>query len=60
MPGHAYFLAESSGQLARRMRYELVPLLNEYLLQGRLGPCETELEAYLDWLGGELSEDGQN
>ena len=54
MPGHAYFLAKDQSQLARRLRFELIPLLNEYLAEGRLGPCETELEAYLDWLHGAL------
>ena len=43
MPGHAYFLASDEQQFKRRMRYELIPLLEEYLVEGRLGPCETEL-----------------
>jgi hypothetical protein len=34
-------------------------LLEEYLVEGRLGPCETELEAYIDWLQGEVVRDGQ-
>ncbi len=59
MPGHAYFLAGDEQQFKRRMRYELIPLLEEYLLEGRLGPCETELEAYIDWLQGEVVRDGQ-
>ncbi len=59
MPGHAYFLAKDKRQLSRRLRFELIPLLNEYLLEGRLGSCETELEAYLDWLHGALAHDGE-
>ncbi len=59
MPGHAYFLAKDEAHLARRLRYELIPLLHEYLQEGRLGPCETELEAYIDWLHGELARYGQ-
>jgi 5-methylcytosine-specific restriction protein B len=59
MPGHAYFLAGDEQQFKRRMRYELIPLLEEYLVEGRLGPCETELEAYIDWLQGEVARDGQ-
>jgi len=54
MPGHAYFLAESDTELIRRFRFELTPLIKEYLAEGRLGPCENELFAYLDWLEGEL------
>ena len=59
MPGHAYFLAKDKKHLTRRLRFELIPLLNEYLVEGRLGACETELEAYLDWLHGALANDGQ-
>lgn len=58
LPGHAYFLAASPEELANRLRYELVPLLYEYLQEGRLGMCEAELRAYLDWLEGELARHG--
>ena len=58
IPGHAYFLAENEGELARRLRHELIPLLREYLLEGRLGMCESELHAYLDWLEGEIANHG--
>ena len=54
LPGHAYFLADSEPELVNRLRFELVPLLNEYLQEGRLGSCESELRAYIDWLEGEL------
>ena len=54
LPGHAYFLADSEAELINRLRYELIPLLNEYLQEGRLGSCESELRAYIDWLEGEL------
>lgn len=52
MPGHACFLARTEQQLHNRLRYELMPLIREYLVEGRLGPCESELHAYLDWPGG--------
>ncbi len=58
MPGHAYFLASDELQFKRRMQYELIPLLEEYVVEGRLGPCETELTAYTDWLQGEVVRDG--
>ena len=54
LPGHAYFLADSEPELVNRLRFELAPLLNEYLQEGRLGSCESELRAYIDWLEGEL------
>ncbi len=55
LPGHVYFLADSDEELAHRLRYELMPLLGEYLQEGRLGPCEGELRAYLGWLESELA-----
>lgn len=58
VPGHAYFLADSDEELARRLRFELEPLLSEYLQEGRLGACESELRAYLDWLEGEIARRG--
>ncbi|MFB3787364.1 MAG: McrB family protein [bacterium] len=58
IPGHAYFLAGNEGELARRLRHELIPLLHEYLLEGRLGMCESELHAYLDWLEGTIANHG--
>jgi len=59
MPGHAYFLAETESGLRKRLQYELMPLIREYLVEGRLGPCESELHAYLDWLEGELTAGGR-
>jgi 5-methylcytosine-specific restriction protein B len=48
LPGHAYFLANDEGQLVRRFRHELLPLLDEYLRQGLLGPASNELQAVRD------------
>lgn len=54
VPGHAYFLAGSETELKNRLKYELVPLILEYLREGRLGACESELRAYLEWLEMEV------
>ena len=59
LPGHAYFLANSDETLRERFRYELLPLLDEYLRQGFLGPAGAELYAVRDAVqdfihGGEL------
>jgi len=54
LPGHSYFLARSAEELSSRMKYDLLPLLNEYLMEGRLSSCETELRAYMDWLSAEI------
>jgi len=48
LPGHSYFLAKDQADLKRRLRYELLPLLNEYLREGYLGPATTELNAVRD------------
>ena len=48
LPGHAYFLAENEDELRERFRYELLPLLDEYLQQGYLGPAASELHAVRD------------
>lgn len=48
MPGHAYYLAGSEAELRDRLRYDLLPLLDEYLSQGLLGPAGTELHAVRD------------
>jgi 5-methylcytosine-specific restriction enzyme B len=50
MPGHAYFIATSDEALKSRFRYELVPLIDEYLRQGFLGPATSELYAVRDML----------
>jgi 5-methylcytosine-specific restriction enzyme B len=48
MPGHSDFLANNEDALKKRLRYELLPLLNEYLKEGYLGPATTELYAVRD------------
>jgi 5-methylcytosine-specific restriction enzyme B len=48
MPGHSYFLANNEDSLKKRLRYELLPLLDEYLKEGYLGPATTELYAVRD------------
>jgi 5-methylcytosine-specific restriction protein B len=48
LPGHAYFLAQNEAELRERLRYEVIPLLDEYLRQGFLGPAASELHAVRD------------
>ncbi len=48
LPGHSYFLARSEEELKRRLRFELLPLLDEYLREGLLGPAAAELRAVRD------------
>jgi 5-methylcytosine-specific restriction protein B len=58
LPGHAYFLAPDEPTFAKRLRYEILPLLDEYLRQGYLGAASAELQAVRDSLEGQLSLDG--
>lgn len=48
LPGHAYFLARDENELRERFRYELLPLLDEYLREGFLGASAAELHAVRD------------
>ena len=50
MPGHAYFLVKNEHELRDRLRFEIIPLLDEYLQQGLLGPATSELYAVRDSL----------
>ena len=50
LPGHAYFLAKTDSDFRQRLRFEIIPLVDEYLQQGLLGPASTELHAVRDAL----------
>lgn len=51
LPGHSYFLADSREELLRRFRFELLPLLDEYLQEGLLGSFAAELQAVRNAIG---------
>lgn len=55
MPGHAYFLADDEGHFRKRVNFELIPLLDDYLRQGFLGSAATELQAVRDSLADQYS-----
>ena len=48
LPGHSYYLAANEPELKMRMRYDLLPLLDEYLRQGLIGAMATDLHAVRD------------
>lgn len=52
LPGQSYFLAKDEAELCRRFRYELLPLLDEYLREGMVGPFAAELQAVRDQIEG--------
>jgi hypothetical protein len=45
-PGQAYFLAPSNEEMQMRIRYELLPLMREYLHEGRLRTAKEELNKF--------------
>jgi 5-methylcytosine-specific restriction protein B len=48
LPGHSYFLAKDEAELKNRFRYDLLPLLDEYLRQGLMGTATSDLYAVRD------------
>jgi len=48
LPGHSYYLAQDEREFKNRMRYDLLPLLDEYLRQGLLGAMASELHSVRD------------
>lgn len=48
LPGQSYFLAPDWSALRARVRHELIPLLDDYLRQGLLGPASAELQSVRD------------
>jgi 5-methylcytosine-specific restriction enzyme B len=59
LPGHAYFLVKDEQELRERLRYEVIPLLDEYLQQGILGPASHELHAVRDELEDMIAGHGR-
>lgn len=45
-PGQGYFLAQNEDEMKNRIRYELFPLMREYLQEGLLSNAKEELNSY--------------
>ena len=54
LPGHAYFLANSDEEIQLRFKYQLLPLLDEYLQQGLVAQASSELQAIRDRLSDKV------
>lgn len=50
LPGHSYFLAENESELKNRFKYELIPLLQDYILDGRITAMNSHIQGFIDWL----------
>ncbi len=46
-PGQGYFLAASDDEMKNRIRYEIYPLIREYLQEGLLNSAKEEFNKYL-------------
>jgi 5-methylcytosine-specific restriction protein B len=47
LPGHSYFIVsdQDEGALSIRLRHELLPLIDDYIREGYLGPATAALHA---------------
>lgn len=45
-PGHGYFLANSESEMTNRIKYEIFPLIKEYLQEGLLTNAKEEFNNY--------------
>jgi len=55
-PGQSYFIAQNDVEMMNRIRYELYPLINEYLAEGILLNAKEDLiHFFRERLGGELA-----
>lgn len=50
MLGHYHFLADNKKELKNKMRYEVAPLLEEYLMEGSLQSAREEIKALVSEL----------
>lgn len=58
VPGHAYFLEPDEAQAAKYLNVNLVPLLEEYLVQGYVASFSDQIRAYLQWIDSYVKIDG--
>lgn len=45
-PGHAFFIADSNEEMVQRLKYELLPLIREYLAEGIMIKAKEEFNQY--------------
>lgn len=50
--GHSYFMASSAEELRLKMRYEVVPLLREYIKDGILSSKPNDTDYFSAWMEG--------
>ena len=45
-PGQGYFIADSEDKMVNRIKYELLPLIKEYLQEGLLASAKEDFNNY--------------
>ena len=51
MPGHSYFMAKSLDELQTKVKYELIPLVEEYAKDGIIEVSDEKLNiAFEEWI----------
>ena len=53
MPGQGYFIARDETEMSNRLRYELMPLIKEYLMEGLL---PSSRDAFVNFFHGRINE----
>lgn len=53
-PGQGYFMANNDEEMKKRIKYELMPLIKEYLLEGRLNRAK---ESFCQYFTERIEED---
>lgn len=53
MPGQGYFIARDETEMKNRLRYELMPLIKEYLMEGLL---PSSRDAFVNYFHGRINE----
>ena len=60
MVGHSYFMAKSEEELANKIEFEVIPLINEYINDGILNVKTEERDnAFASWRNLQVIEDSQ-
>ena len=61
LPGHSYFVVRNhdAAALRTRLRYELLPLIDDYIREGYLGPATAALHAVRDRIADAAISGGQ-
>lgn len=55
-PGHSYFMAENKQKLFRKLNFELIPLLREYISEGRLVLAKNSLTTFIEMIENKYNE----